>query len=252
MHDIGRTQLEQETFSEFEAGEFEGSELEGSELEGSELEDHGDHEFGEFGEFAGHAEQEAFEGAPGLEGPFGEMEEMELASELLEVTSEQDLEQFLGDVFRAAGQAVGNFVPSDTGRALGGILKDTLRSAAKQALPLVGQALGNAAGGYGDLGAKAGSAASTLLGLELEGLSAEDRDFEVARQLVRYAGSAACHAAGAPSRVPPKTAARTAATRAARAHAPGLLPRLHGRSTQSWPRGGKWIRRGRTIVLYGS
>ena len=41
---------------------------------------------------------------------------MELASELLEVTSEQELEQFLGDVFRAASQAVGNFVRSDTGR----------------------------------------------------------------------------------------------------------------------------------------
>ena len=128
---------------------------------------------------------------------------MELASELLEVTSEQELEQFLSDVFSTIGQAAGNFLRSDTGQALGGILKDSLGSAAKQALPVVGRAIGDAAGGYGDLGAQAGSAAGSLLGLELEGLSAEDRDFEVARQLVRFAGSAAGQAAAAQQRVPP-------------------------------------------------
>jgi hypothetical protein len=179
------------------------------------------------------------------------MQEMELASELLEVASQHDLEQFLGDVFRAAGQAAGNFVRSDTGRALGGILKDSLSSAAKQALPVVGRAIGDTAGGYGDLGARAGSAVGSLLGLELEGLSAEDREFEVARQLVRFAGSAAGQAAAAPPHAPSAAVARTAASRAAQVYAPGLLPRLHGRSTQSWPRGGRWVRRGRTIVLYG-
>ncbi|HEY3956346.1 MAG TPA: hypothetical protein VGM53_23500 [Streptosporangiaceae bacterium] len=251
MHDIGRTQLEQQTFGEFEVGELEGGEFgEHGDHEGGDRETSEFAEFGEMEEFGGppaHAEQEEFQTAAELESPFSETEEMELAAELLEVTSEQDLEQFLGDVFRAAG----GFVRSDTGRALGGILGDTLRSAAKQALPVVGRALGDAAGGYADFGAKAGTAAGSLLGLELEGLSAEDREFEVARQLVRYAGSAVRHAA-APRRTPPKAAARTAAMRAARAYAPGLLPRLHGRSTQSWPRGGRWIRRGRTIVLYGS
>ena len=143
-------------------------------------------------------------------------------------------------------------VRSDTGRALGGILSDSLRSAARQALPVVGQAIGDIAGGSGDLGARAGSAVGTLLGLELEGLSAEDREFEVARQLVRFAGSAVGQAAAAPPRMPPSVVAQTAASRAARVYAPGLLPRLQGRSTKSWPRCGRWIRRGRTIVLYGS
>jgi hypothetical protein len=239
MHDIGRTQLEQQSFGEFEGEQFAGGEFEIGELE--ELEG----EFGEYGESAG------FEVPAELESPLGEMQEIELASELLEVASEQDLEQFLGDVFRAAGQAVGNFVRSDTGRALGGILKDNLRSAAKQALPVVGRALGDTAGGYGDLGARAGSAVGSLLGLELEGLSAEDREFEVARQLVRFTGSAVGQAAVAPPQAPPTAVARKAASRAAQVYAPGLLPRLHGRSTQSWPRGGRWIRRGRTIVLYG-
>jgi hypothetical protein len=286
MHDIGRTQLEHQPFGEpaaheFEGGEFEGGEFEhgdheGGEAEGGELEGYGEFEGGEFegGELEGYGEFEGgefeggeFEGGEfegelaeageheefaELESPLTEMQEMELASELLEVTSEQDLEQFLGDVFRAAGQAVGNFVRSDTGRALGGILSDSLRSVAKQALPVVGRALGDAAGGAGDLGERAGSAAGTLLGLELEGLSAEDREFETARQLVRFVGSAAGLASAAPRQMPPDRAAHMAARRAARVYVPGLLPRLQGRSTRLWPRGGRWVRRGRTIVLYGA
>ena len=255
MHDIGRTQLEQQSFGESE-GEFESSEYEASEFEG-EL---GEFEV-EFGESEGEYESEsgeyeggALEGSvipPELESPLSEMQEMELASELLELTGEQDFEQFLSDVFSAVGQAAGNFIRSDTGQALGGILKDSLSTAAKQALPVVGRAIGDVAGGYGDVGAQAGSAVGSLLGLELEGLSAEDREFETARQLVRFAGSAASQAAAAPRNVPPAGAAQTAARRAARIYAPGLLPRLQGRSTRLWPRSGRWVRRGRTIVLFG-
>jgi hypothetical protein len=251
MHDIGRTQLEQQTFGEYE-GELESSEYEGNEFEGElgEFEGGvGEYE-GEFGEYEGGT----LEGSvisPELESPLGETQEMELASELLEVTGEQELEQFLSDVFSAVGQAAGNFLRSDTGQALGGFLKDSLSSAAKQALPVVGRAIGDAAGGYGDIGAQAGSDVGSLLGLELEGLSAEDREFETARQLVRFAGSAASQAAAAPRNVPPAGAAQTAARRAARIYAPGLLPRLQGRSTRLWPRSGRWVRRGRTIVLFG-
>lgn len=243
MHDIGRTQLEQQSFSEFgseeyEDGEFEDSEFEGSEFEGSE--------FGEFGRNDGRGAATAFES------PFSEIEEMELASELLEVASEQELEQFLGNVFRSAGQTARKFLRSDTARALGGILKDNLRNAAKQALPVVGRAIGGAAGGRGDLGARAGTAVGSLLGLELEGLSGEDREFEVARQLVRFAGSAARNAAAAPARMPPRAAARMAVDHAARAYAPGLAPGPQGRSANPWPQEGRWTRRGRTIVLFGS
>ena len=238
MHDIGRTQLEHHPFGDLGTSEYEGGEFEGGEYEGSEFED---------SEF----ESGGYEASAELESPLSEMQEMELASELLEVTSQQELEQFLGDVFKAAGQAVGSFVRSDTGRALGGILSDSLRDAAKQALPGVGQALGDAAGGAGDLGAQAGSAVGSVLGLELEGLSAEDREFEAARQLVRFVGSAAGLAAGAPSQVAPAQAAQSAARQAAQVYAPGLVPRLQGRSTGLWPRGGRWVRRGRTIVLYG-
>ena len=57
-------------------------------------------------EFAGEAEQEAeYEG-------LGEMEQLELAAELLEVSNEQELENFLGDVFKSIGKGVSNFANS--------------------------------------------------------------------------------------------------------------------------------------------
>src|SRR5690348_9207722 len=129
MHDIGRTQLEHQAFGEYSGSELEGSEYESGEYESGEYES-GETEFGEyesgelgelesgelgeaegteFGEFEG-AEQEGSGISPELESPLSEMEEMELASELLELTSEQELEQFLSDVFRTVGQAAGNFM----------------------------------------------------------------------------------------------------------------------------------------------
>jgi hypothetical protein len=155
-----------------------------------------------------------------LEVPLNESQELELASELLEVANEQELEQFLGNVFGTVGNAVGQFVRSDTGRALGGILKD----AARQALPVVGRAVGDwvAPGSGGAAGASIAQQAGSLLGLELEGLSPQDQEFEAARQFVRFAGAATKNATAAPRNVAPHTAARAAAVAAAQHHAPGL------------------------------
>lgn len=183
------------------------------------------------------------------ESPLSEEQEIELASELLEVASDQHLEQFLGDLIGKVGSAVGQFARSDTGRALGGILKD----AARQALPVVGRAVGQwvSPDRGGPIGADLATQAGRVFGLELEGLSPEDQEFEVARQFVRFAGAAARQACAARAGVSPLIAARNAALAAARAYAPGLAPRLQGRSTQLWPRSGRWIRRGKTIVLFG-
>jgi hypothetical protein len=184
MHDIDRVQLEAE---EFEAG---------------------------LGE-SGQGESEL---------PMPQTQELELASRLLQVSGGHELEQFLGDVFHAAGSAAGRFARSDTGQALRAILTD----AVGRALPLVrgttGGAIGPPSGGVppGDLAQQAGS----LLGLELEGLSPPDQEFETARQLVRLAGSAYRHAAWAPRNVRPRAAARSAAAWAARRHTPGLWPRI--------------------------
>jgi hypothetical protein len=177
-----------------------------------------------------------------------------------ELGSEQELEQFLGDLISGVAGAAGRFAESPTGHALGGILKD----AARKALPVVGQAIGDyvAPGRGGDWGQRAGAAASRLFELELEGLSNEDKEFELARRYVQWARSAAHSAARANGRVqaPPATIARSAAVQAARRYAPGLLSvidaagyapvtSLAGARAHS-PLTGRWVRRGRYVVVH--
>lgn len=196
--------------------------------------------------------EDTFEYPPdaALEQPFDEAQEMELAAELLEVADDAELGQFLGSLMRRAAQAAGALLKSPTGRALGGILK----GAAKKALPQLGRAIGGYFGGSpgSDIGARLASQAGHLFGLELEGLSPEDQEFELARRYVRFAGNAAQRAAAMRS-ASPVDAARHAAVAAARHHAPGLIARATPHSSyQGAPTQGRWLRRGRTIILVGA
>jgi hypothetical protein len=180
---------------------------------------------------------------------------MALASELLSSSNEAELEEFLGDLLKKAGGALGKLLSTGAGQQLTGILK----GAAKTALPILGGAAGNflIPGVGGIMGSKLASAAGSMFGLELEGLSYEDQEFEVARQLVRFGGAAAAHAADLEATAPPEQAATAAAVAAAKTYAPGLLrpdaasyisyPSHHHRR----PRSGRWIRRGNRIMLIG-
>jgi hypothetical protein len=156
----------------------------------------------------------------GENAPFGETEEMQLASQLLEITDENELDGFIGTlVARAAGGAR---------RAASSLeFRRLLRQAAKRALPMIGVGAGNliSPGASAATGSKLAAAASNLFGLELEGLSPEDQEFEVARRFVRFAGAGAKNAARFRGRVSPKLAARRALGAAARRHAPGFLRR---------------------------
>lgn len=220
------------------------------------------HDLGEFQEM-GEQETEQFlfdetEQEQETEGMLDEVQEMEFAAELLEIQDEEELENFLGNVFKSVAKGASNFIKSPTGKALGGILKQ----AAKKALPVVGGALGGFVGGPAGaaLGSKLAPAAGRLFGLELEGLSAEDREFEVSRQFVRLASNAAKKASDLSSRMAPQQAARTAVIAAAKKYAPGFLkgggvsmstngyterPGSHGQ------RSGRWVRRGHKIILFG-
>lgn len=228
MHDLDRTL--------FEVGETEAFELTG-EQEAFEQQ--------EMAELLGEMGQhEAFE-TPELQ----ETLEMELASELLEVSSEAELDRFLGQLLSTAVRGARAFARSDTGRALGGVLKQ----AAKKAVPIVGRAVGSAiAPGGGDVGARVASQAARIFGLELEGLSHEDREFEVARSFVRFATTAAQNAASAPASAPPAAVVPKAVAAAAQRHAPGLAPDVPARGFRARRgRSGRWVRRGHSIVLYG-
>ena len=236
MHDIDTTRLESEPLSlrqETEPSEFE---------------------FPDIGE---------------IESPLSEVEELELASELLAVSSEAELDRFLGDLFKKAVKGIGGIA-----KPLGGVLKGV----AKKALPFVGGALGSIIPipGVGTaVGTALGSAASKVIKAELEGLSPEDREFEMARRFVRFAGTAAKSAASTPPGATARAgiiAALKAALEQQRAQladsragsgrngefgfeeieelkeraAPLAAPTAGGRS-----RNGRWIRRGGKIILLG-
>jgi hypothetical protein len=199
-------------------------------------------------------ESEQFEFSPHdrrRSGAFNEDEATELALELMSVSSEAELDQFLGSLVSRAwsgikkvGSAVGKVA-----RPFAGILKGV----AKTALPFVGGALGSLipVPGVGTaIGSALGRAVSQALEAEFQGLEAEDRDFEMARRFVQMAGTAAKQVAMAPPGVDPVQAARQAITKAAQ----NLLPAMAGSMPVShqpagMARTGRWIRRGRNIII---
>jgi hypothetical protein len=201
-------------------------------------------------------EMESFE-YPASGSVFNENEVMEMAQEALELESEADLENFLGDLISKASHAIGKFIKSPVGQALGGVLK----SAAKQLLPMAGQALGGMFGAPGQaIGGQLATAAGGALGLnEAE---AEERDFEAAQTLVRLAGDAVKNAAIAPPGAHPQAVANAAFTQAAQVHAPGLIAPPVQRPAAPYSserpggtergRSGRWIRRGGKIILLGA
>lgn len=171
-------------------------------------------------------------------------EELQLAAELLGVSNEEELEQFLSGLISKATGFASSFLKSPAGQQLGGLLK----SAAKKALPQLGQAVGGHFGGDtgAQLGAQAAAKAAQMLGLELEGLTNEDSEFELSRQFTRFASDAAQRAARAGGSA---ADARRAYTEAAREHAPGLIPSVSSRRLTGFPTSGRWVRRGGTITL---
>lgn len=226
-HDIDRTQLEYEADDEYPSDQFE---------------------------YLSQGEARVFSDA----------DEMELAAELLATNDEQELDQFIGKLIGQAGEVSGKPVKGKTGSKLGGFLKGALGKLLPAAAGVAGGIFG------GPLGAKAASsvasAAGKAFGLELEGLSPEDQEFETARRFVRFAGEAAKQAGKAAQVIDdPQAAAKKAMTAAAKKFAPGLLAPVSKalqsafQSEVAAVRGagerpgqsGRWIRQGGKIVLLG-
>jgi hypothetical protein len=143
----------------------------------------------------------------------------ELAAQLLDVTNQAELEGFLRRLVDRAVRRVGGRVPAATRRALVAVLRRT----AERTLPTLTTALGDPLGPLAGVGPSAAETAARVYGLELEGMSAEDRDYEIARQFLRFARAVAWRAARAPASAP-AAAVDAAVASASRSLAPGLLP----------------------------
>jgi uncharacterized protein (DUF697 family) len=203
-----------------------------------------------YGETGPYGEAEAYPGQE-AESPLSEEEVLGYAGELVAAGSEQELDELFGRIFRDVTRRAGRFLRSGVGRQLGGILKGAVR----QALPLVGGALGSfALPGVGTaLGSQLGSAAGAMFETEFAGMEPEEQQFEVAQRLVQLAAGSADKAAAAPA-APPATIAQRAFVDAARRYAPGLA-RADGRMPAFRPgrrMSGRWVRRGNRIVVYGA
>lgn len=174
-----------------------------------------ENEYGDSETEYGDTEAEAEE----AESVFDEAEEMDLAAELLSLSNEQEVDQFIGKIIHSAGRAVGSVISGPIGYALASLLK----AAARHSLPMFRRSR------RGDEG--------RVFGLEVEGLSGEDQDFEFARRFVRLGGAAGGRAVRTFRRAAPATTARRALMAAARRFAPGLLRRLAGRARwRGYPR----------------
>ncbi len=174
--------------------------------------------------------------------PMSEAEEVELAMELMSVSSEAELDQFLGKFLKKAWQGVKKVAKPFAG---------ALKGLAKKALPFVGGALGSLIPipGVGTaVGSALGGALSKALELETQGLELEDQEFEMARRFVRIASTAVQNVASAPEGMSDEAVVNEALTSATRQHVPGLK---YGSGTGA-PGGsiqGKWLRRGRHILV---
>lgn len=159
---------------------------------------------------------------PASAGVFNEGQVLELAAQLLEARTAPALAASLNHLIARTSRQLGTPVDPAAARALQGAL---LQSAAR-VLPCAGCPRGN----------QPLAAATRAAGLELEGLSPEDKEFELARNFVRLSADAVRHLVTAPARLSapfppfapsPRQAARNAFALAARHHAPGLLSSPH-------------------------
>lgn len=176
---------------------------------------------------------------------FGEEEELQLAMELLAVASEEELDQFLGNVFKIVWKGVKTVGSSiaKVAKPLGGALK----AVAKTALPFVGGALGSMIPipGVGTaLGSALGRAASNALELEMAAEAPADRELALARRFVRIAGQAARLASEGDGSA---RAVESALTRALHQQ----LPHFRSPAPQQEEESGRWRRRGNRIVVMG-
>ncbi|MFK4088240.1 hypothetical protein ACI2LF_29275 [Kribbella sp. NPDC020789] len=182
---------------------------------------------GESYEFPGEAESE-WETGESHESE-AEAMEAELVQELMEITTEAELDQFLGKLASSVMKGASAFIKSPIGKALGGVLKKV----AKTALPAVGGALGSLVmpGAGTAIGAKLGSMAGGLLeAQEAEAMGEVEAEWEAASRYVRFARGAYANAARAPRNLPARAVVRAAGISSARRYAPSLLTSDQGMS----------------------
>ena len=195
-------------------------------------------------------EREAERSTDAESSPFDVTEEFSLAAELLEVGREADLERYLFKLIGRAGAGAGGerLARSPVAGELAGLLRQAAHTILRPIHRSM-RALPGLAAPVWRPDPRLISEAGGMFGLELEGLSPEDKEFALARQFVRFA-SEAVRSAGRRMEEP-RLAAKAGVRRAARRFAPGLLARLPPPGGATAATAGRWVRRDGQIVVLG-
>jgi hypothetical protein len=208
--------------------------------------------------------------ANGGAGELSESGELELAAELLEVATEEELVKWLGNIASRAQQAV-RPLQRATGKAFVANPKavETTIRAVKTVLPPISAAVGFLQGMPPDLAIMRANQLSGAIDInairlkalmdrwskqELEGLTGEERELEYARRYTRFAHRALRNAWRAPRRMAPERAAYLSVRHAARRDLPGLVPHITqifhiGANELATTGAGRWHRTRNAIVI---
>ncbi len=151
---------------------------------------------------------------------FGDIEELELTSRFLEVTNEQEFATFLNDLMSCVSRRLDRSLTNSARRSLGRLIL----VAGRKVFPTTERIFGSSFNGLPQSrpGFTLVNPAGRIFGLELEGLSPEDQELEIARRFVRFAGAAAKRAAIASNYLTTEAMTKSAVECAARKYAPGL------------------------------
>lgn len=169
---------------------------------------------------------------------FTDEEETELALEFLEVSNEEEMDEWLGSILRKAGKYAlrkGRKHLKRYGRKYGRKLWNYAKKRGKSYAKRTIRHLG----GY----IRRGKMKNLLV-------SPKNLEFEMAKQLVRLNGAGVQNAVKLSNRMPTQAAVTIGFKKAARKY--GTPGGLGGRKTAGRGRSGRWLRRGNRIVLLGA
>jgi hypothetical protein len=191
---------------------------------------------------------------------FQEIPESELAYELMHVQSEEELDQFLGDLLKSAWSGAKAFYHSPLGQKLKNQAIEGLKNMGRKALPGLGRTVGGHFFGPqgARIGGQLGRMAAKGLGLEFQGATALERRTEGSRRFVRTARNAARRIAAQIQTGQPVTARiiRQIILQEGRHWFPGLpVQSIDGMGGGTMPssaqNSGRWYRQGSQIILEG-
>ncbi len=227
--------------------EFE-MEFEGEYEYDDDMEFEGEFEYDDDMEFEGEFEYDddmEFEGEV-----FGSDDELELAEQLLSTATDEELDFFFRKLVRRVLPKAKRFIRKRGGGIVRRLSKKA-RGMARRFLPKVGRQVMGAIGGKGGDFGQIANVARQFFGFELESLPPEEQELEVARKVVRITKAAARNLAKVAAKgvAPSDNVVKAAMKAAIKKH---MNPGNTGKKSHGGRRSGRWVRKGRKIVILGA